>query len=61
MTTSGQQHQIDKFNRDALATADGWCEADGCLHRIECYDNGRPLKSPFCPLHQSEKKTSARK
>ncbi len=47
-----EQHRIDKYHRDALERADGWCAADGCLHRVECYNHGRPLRSPYCPLHR---------
>ncbi len=46
-----QQHRIDKFDRDARDFADGWCAEPSCLHRVECW-RGRPLRSPYCPLHR---------
>ncbi len=46
-----EQHRIDKYDRDARVDAPGWCDADGCTHRVECH-HGRPVRGPYCPLHR---------
>ncbi len=49
--TRMERHRLDKWDRDVEMTAAGWCAEDGCLHRVECF-KGRPLRSPYCPIHQ---------